>query len=184
MKKILLYAICFLVCTGCSEDDESASTTPQQMEEEVQEQMATLPDATQTGAGTFGCLVNGEVFTEDDDAFNTVYAEAGGNFFFITGAFNPDGPVRQIRLEANQNTIEEGVTYPLGVAAPGGYFAEVLFFDSETPPTTGMDAGTMTITRLDPANNIVSGTFSFDILNNQGELVEIREGRFDQIYED
>lgn len=26
--------------------------------------------------------------------------------------------------------------------------------------------------------------FIFDILDNQGELVEIREGRFDQIYED
>lgn len=139
MKKTLRYAICFLVCMACS---------------------------------------------EDDDAFNTVYVEGAGNFFFITDAFNPDGPVRQIRLEANQNTIEEGVTYPLGVAAPGGYFGEVLFFDSETPPTTEMDAGFMTTTKLDPVNNIVSGTFSFDILDNQGELVEIREGRFDQIYED
>lgn len=183
MKKLLLACTLFSLLVSCSENDNPMAAS-QQMEEEMQEQMATLPDATQTGAGTFGCLVNGEVFTEDDDAFNTVYAEAGGNFFFITGAFNPDGPVRQIRLEANQNTIEEGMTYPLGVAAPGGYFAEVLFFDSETPPTTGMDAGTMTITRLDPANNIVSGTFSFDILDNQGELVEIREGRFDQIYED
>ena len=183
MKKLLLACTLFSLLLSCSEDDTTMAAS-QQMEEEMQEQMAILPDATQTGAGTFGCLVNGEVFTEDDDAFNTVYAEAGGNFFFITGAFNLDGPVRQIRLEANQNTIEEGMTYPLGVAAPGGYFAEVLFFDSETPPTTGMDAGTMTITRLDPANNIVSGTFSFDILDNQGELVEIREGRFDQIYED
>ena len=83
MKKTLRYAICFLVCMACS---------------------------------------------EDDDAFNTVYVEGAGNFFFITDAFNPDGTVRQIRLEANQNTIEEGVTYPLGVAAPGGYFGEVLFF--------------------------------------------------------
>jgi len=37
----------------------------------------------------------------------------------------------------------------------------------------------MTITRLDLSAQIVSGTFFFDIIDENGELREIREGRFD-----
>ncbi len=37
----------------------------------------------------------------------------------------------------------------------------------------------MSITKLDFENHIVSGTFWFDAINEDGKLVEIREGRFD-----
>ena len=179
MNKFLYF---FFVCVlfSCSED-ESSTMSEEQMETE-EEQMLTLPNATQEGLGTFGCLVDNDIFSEDDDAFNTLYVETNGGLF-ITGAFNPNGPVRQVVLGANQNILEEGVTYVLGVAGTGGYYGEVLFFGNDTPTTTAADAGSMTITKLDPENNIVSGTFSFDIMNPQGELIEIRSGRFDQIYD-
>lgn len=45
--------------------------------------------------------------------------------------------------------------------------------------TTPEVMGEMTITKLDFEDNIVSGTFWFDAVNNEGDMVEIREGRFD-----
>ena len=45
--------------------------------------------------------------------------------------------------------------------------------------TTPQVVGEMTITKLDFENNIVSGTFWFDAINDEGEIVEVREGRFD-----
>ena len=37
-------------------------------------------------------------------------------------------------------------------------------------------------TRLDEVKQIVSGTFWFDAVNDKGEKVEVREGRFDMIF--
>lgn len=39
--------------------------------------------------------------------------------------------------------------------------------------------GELTITKLDFENNIVSGTFWYDIEDTQGVIHQIREGRFD-----
>lgn len=43
-------------------------------------------------------------------------------------------------------------------------------------------SGELTITKLDEENQIVSGTFLFDIEDHNGEVQEIREGRFDMKY--
>ncbi|VVV01345.1 MULTISPECIES: hypothetical protein [Mesonia] len=40
----------------------------------------------------------------------------------------------------------------------------------------------MTITKLDFENHIVSGTFWFDAINEEGKVLEIREGRFDTLF--
>ena len=43
--------------------------------------------------------------------------------------------------------------------------------------------GTLIITRFEPANFIISGTFNFTAKEiNTGETVEITEGRFDMQY--
>lgn len=43
--------------------------------------------------------------------------------------------------------------------------------------------GELHITKLDKEKNIISGTFWFDAVNEQGKKVEIREGRFDMKFE-
>lgn len=49
--------------------------------------------------------------------------------------------------------------------------------------TNIIDNGILTITRFDPVNFIISGTFSFKAKEiNTGEIVEITEGRFDMQY--
>ncbi len=39
--------------------------------------------------------------------------------------------------------------------------------------------GELTITKFDEINKIASGTFWFDAVNDKGEKVEVRDGRFD-----
>lgn len=48
--------------------------------------------------------------------------------------------------------------------------------------TTQVHKGELKITKFNPTNSIISGTFWFDAVNEEGEIVEIREGRFDMQY--
>ena len=49
--------------------------------------------------------------------------------------------------------------------------------------TNSIQTGNLTITKLDQTNQIVSGTFWFDVEHPiSGEIVEVREGRFDMQY--
>jgi hypothetical protein len=48
--------------------------------------------------------------------------------------------------------------------------------------TTNTNIGELKITRLDTQQKIISGTFWYDAINPQGEIVKIRDGRFDMHY--
>lgn len=48
--------------------------------------------------------------------------------------------------------------------------------------TTSSIIGELKMTKFDEINRIVSGTFWFDAVNNNGEQVQVREGRFDVHY--
>lgn len=56
----------------------------------------------------------------------------------------------------------------------GGYF-----FNTGFVYTNDMQTGELTITHLDLENQTVSGTFWFDVIDQNGDLKQIREGRFD-----
>ena len=45
--------------------------------------------------------------------------------------------------------------------------------------TNNLNTGELKITKLDFTNNIVSGTFWFDVKDNQNVIHQIRDGRFD-----
>ncbi|MDB0602044.1 DUF6252 family protein [Tenacibaculum maritimum] len=53
---------------------------------------------------------------------------------------------------------------------------------SNTYKTTSIITGELTITHHDYNKAIISGTFWFDAINNIGEKIEVREGRFDMKY--
>lgn len=53
-----------------------------------------------------------------------------------------------------------------------GYNGDLFFTNSN-------ETGQMTITHLDLDNQTVSGTFWFDVIDQNGDLRQIREGRFD-----
>ena len=46
--------------------------------------------------------------------------------------------------------------------------------------TNSTSIGSVTLTKFDKTNSIISGTFSFKAKNNSGEIVTITDGRFDK----
>ena len=69
MKHLLLLFTALIILNGCSNDDDNAS----------------LPPETQTGANTVGCLVNGKVFLPHAEGLNPsvncFYQFVDGEFF-------------------------------------------------------------------------------------------------------
>ena len=64
MKKHLLFLLAlFFALAGCTDDDSGP-----------------LPQATQTGAGTFGCTVNGKNFVDNSGHFNCYYQYVDGGY--------------------------------------------------------------------------------------------------------
>ncbi len=169
MKKTFLVFILLTTLSSCSKDDNKQA----------------LPPATQTGAGTFACYVNGHAFIDTSGNFNCFYQFIDGEYFFGIGGEDENHNVfDQIILSSNASEIEQGVEYILTCNEPNNYYGEVAFTGQLLDATTcNTNLGMMTITKLDFTNNIVSGTFTFDIIHPYtGEIIEIRDGRFDTLF--
>jgi hypothetical protein len=177
MKNIIFILATIFTLSYCSSDDYSGNQ---------------LPPETQTGANTAGCLVNGKVFLPKQEGINPAlvcnYEFINGEFFFnlvindLRGIEGKTVSVRtsRISLESNisyllnkENTIYEDFTGGGGIYSIG---VSNFFY------TNSIKTGELIITRLDLQNSIISGTFWFDAINNSGEIVEIRQGRFDMRY--
>ena len=160
-----------------------------------------LPPETQTGANTFGCLVNGQVFkpggaslTGGSLSCNYQFLGTGinGGYYFRLAAIyqnNTNGSGKSIGINTDSLAIKENdkllLTIPLtkGKASAG-------YSNYQTQPTMNYDdysttsiiSGELWLKKLDTINQIVSGTFWFDAVNANGGKVEIRQGRFDMRY--
>ena len=167
---------------------------------------STLPQASQTGANFFACLINGKVFTNGGSVFTGVNLMASYTHTYRTPLL-PDSPARdpsgwqllvtgtdqrntckitQITLELDSIPATEGETYPL-VAAGGGRasarhnrFAcdSINHFDSTRFP----QSGALHITRLDTAMRIMSGVFNYTVVDDYGIAIVVTDGRFDIKY--
>ena len=173
MKKLIL--IVLVLVFACKNDDDD--NTPE---------IDKLPPATQTGAGTFGCLVNGEAFVETGTYFNCYYQFVDNEYYFALGAENDSHNIlRQIILGSNSAEIESNNSYELGCyEIPHSHYGEVSFTNLMGDYfTCESEYGFLEITLLDFTNHIVSGTFEFDIEHpTTGNIIEIRNGRFDTIF--
>ncbi|MGO3707986.1 MAG: DUF6252 family protein [Mesonia hippocampi] len=182
MKKLLLIALT-LSLYACNSDDDKPQNPVDQ-----------LPKATQTGANTAGCLVNGEAFLPKGGGLagnkNCFYQYVEGGYHFgmqFSNSAVSDSEVRSVILATKNATIDENQIYQLNSQSfysnsedgRGGGYLNYTAFNFEEYSTTSEVTGEMTITKLDFENHIVSGTFWFDAVNDKGEIVEIREGRFD-----
>ncbi len=80
--------------------------------------------------------------------------------------------------------LENGKTYILKKididnTTEAGYLFSNVTTSSSYKTQISINIGELKINKLDEINQIVSGTFWFDALNEKGEKVEVREGRFD-----
>jgi hypothetical protein len=157
-----------------------------------------LPAETQIGAGTFGCLVNGNIFKPKGDPFggpilscsyqflNT--SSSSGYFFSVSAKNTTNAAIKGISINTDSLAIQQGQTIILeNFGKKGEASGQFSIFDNNTLLfneylTTVLITGELKITRLDSINRIVSGTFWFDAINPSGEKVQIRSGRFDMKY--
>ncbi len=145
-----------------------------------------LPPATQTGAGTIGCLINGQPFSPGGSQFSGPTQQANyntdleGELYFSLIAINKKTN-KAIGINISGMEINQGETYDLRYDEE---ISKLVIYDSgfSIYETGYSHTGEITFFKFDDINGIVSGTFWFDAINEEGEVVEIREGRFDMKY--
>lgn len=168
-KKLLLLLITCFTLSSCNNDDNNCQG------------IDCLPPATQTGAGTFGCLVNGKPYVDNSGNFNCFYQFVDGEYYFgIRG--RKIFIIDQIGIGSEKKNIETGVNITLTSQQDGSFYGRVSFNCSNCLGATTIDEdpGIIVFTRLDFENNIVSAIFEFTITDpNTGVVYEITDGRFD-----
>ncbi|WGH74389.1 hypothetical protein P8625_09725 [Tenacibaculum tangerinum] len=181
LKTVLLFAV--IIFFNCSNNDDSIE----------QDQ---LPPITQTGANTFGCVINGEVLVPKDainyppgpiprglkvyyqnniltiDAGNL--ADDNGNrvYIYING-INSTGSFELNNAEYTANNFTPNYSY-LWVRENNNDIDKIYLSKTTT--------GSINISRFDSVNNIVSGNFdNLNIVNkdNTNESITLTNGRFD-----
>lgn len=173
-KNLFLLLGLLFFCLSCERDDNA----------NIKIAAIILPEATQTGAMLLACKIDGVPFVCKgiDQVSASYYWYNDGYVFGVNGKKETDF-TWSINLANKQNApISTGV-YILNDETPG-YWGSGSFvkntFSYKTAETNSTYTGEMTITKFDLANEIVSGTFWFDIQNPwTGEKIEVREGRFD-----
>lgn len=175
MNSLLL---CLLILGFSCNNDDNTPENP----------VDALPPATQTGEQTFGCLIDGKPFFPDKfgggrpTAFYQI--SEGGYTSVIRASRRNDEPSKSISIGALDIEGFSETTYQLKSEVSGNLYGLYLLdggivLDS---PTTDLSPGTLTITRFDDQEHIISGTFEFTVQGNNGEQIKITEGRFDLNY--
>ena len=175
MKKILLLLLTTFTLSCCNKDDDDQPKT----------ELEKLPPATQTGANTFGCLLDGKAFLPGNfpNSTNCFYQFVDGNYYFALAFSKRDSQnnIVGIDLATNAKQIFQGETYQLFEYLPNNASGAYIYGLFENF-TNNINSGELKITKLDEINHIVSGKFWFDVLDNNGVVHQIREGRFDSHY--
>ena len=150
-----------------------------------------LPPATQTGANTFGCLVNGVAWLPNGSKPQTggsniqVYVDPtfqGGRFAITGHQYNIPGSDISI---GSANCTSSGIFNLNNNLNGTSYYKTIL--GSLPCQLSSSDAGTfkegyLNISKYDLTTGIFSGTFEFKLYNSQslcGDTIRITNGRFD-----
>lgn len=172
MKKLIfsVFVLLTFLCAKCEDD------TPKNP-------IDLLPPATQIGANTFGCLVDGEPFTPDGRplSFTKDYVPIENGYALEIKTTRYTGSdlvgigliVEDIVLNEQTYILEEN----LSGNASGLYIAL-----SQNNYTSSQNNGEITISKFDYSKKIISGSFWFNVQDHLGVIHQIREGRFDIKY--
>lgn len=172
---LLLLALCSIFA-GCKKDNTNSAT-----------QQDILPPATQTGANTFGCLVNGKVWIPKG------YEGTGRSNPHIIYSTGLNGlPYLQISTNNYNNQTSEGyVIINLADLTNQGQYSYPKFNFSigwskvigncftQAIDTIIQKRAEAVITKLDIPNRIISGNFNFKFKASQCDTVFVTDGRFD-----
>lgn len=142
-----------------------------------------LPPITQTGKGTFGCLVNGEVWNADPLLFGSPLGASNNQWEDRRWVIDAVGNDYTIILELCGDSVLNGTSFLTGTSeescSNGTIHKKNSQLVTSTFQTTNTNIGKIMITKYDTIKRIISGTFYFDAVNSSGEKIDVREGRFD-----
>ncbi len=178
MSKNLYFLLTLtLILSCCNKKDDDPTLPP----------IAQLPPATQTGANTAGCLVNGQVllpkgYSQTGNLSCNYINELDFGLNFAEIINDRSKIISVVSLNTNI-TNNLNVDIPLTVFASNSKYGEFGIlnpdFTQESYTTTATVVGNLRITYYSASNAIIAGTFWFDAVNSNGVKVEVREGRFD-----
>lgn len=176
MKRYLLYAALLLLtqCSKCKKDDPA----PEEQ----------LPPATQTGANTFGCLINGQPYLPSGNNGTANYAVLYDPGFqdgsLDVRTYRHIGNTTEQSLIIGGTSINQVGIYSLTSPSSQG----VIFLDENQAFPCNRFAndkkvftkGHLTITRLDMTAGIIAGTFEFTLAQPGCDTIKVTQGRFDK----
>ncbi len=169
MKKIVLQIFLAISLFACKNDDDGCIGVD------------CLTPATQTGEGTFGCLINGEPFVDNSGRFNCFYQVLDEEYYFGIQAQGNNAVINTIAIGSLQKEIILNSKLSLNSRKDREFYA-IVDFNTLRPAgsTNDSEDGFISFNKLDHTRNIVSATFEFDFTDpSTGKKYEITEGRFD-----
>jgi hypothetical protein len=153
-----------------------------------------LPPATQTGANTFGCLVNGQAFLPSGSLVGgpslfCTYEYLNNNFdtgYFLNLSASMEvtsTDIASVSIGTDSLTVSAGNHYVLQQnIVRGNASAQYSISSPSYSPyytTTNQVVGDLYLSRFDLAYQIASGTFWFNAIDANGDTVKVTNGRFD-----
>jgi hypothetical protein len=141
-----------------------------------------LPPATQTGQNTFGCLINGEVFTPKGGFSEPrLYADYYNVGVYIIRAVNVDSGI-WIYLKNDSCLINQLGNYSLVSNLGNKSYGNFININNKCDMyTDSINTGNLTITHysITTQKRIISGTFYFTIKSPGCADINVTDGRFD-----
>lgn len=174
MKKILLISLAVLLLAACNK------------------KVTELPPATQTGANTFGAMVNGAFWVPKgfgsfpaNDILEVRFL-ANMNMYINANDFSKSPTEKEFEIFVQNVTgpgtymLNTNVTYP-SASANYAYYVKRTLTPVDEWITSSQQTGSVTITKFDIPNHIVSGTFQFNLVNlyDPSKTMTVTDGRFD-----
>ena len=180
---IFMVMLCFASCSSCKKEINA------------------LPEATQTGANTAGCLIDGQAWTPSPGGSGAPGSRPMGGGYIGVSINVPKNSV-WLRMYKNNRTsmqfyvqsVNKPGRYPLSFdtsddvggssdsknfglyAVDGAYIND----PSYAYITTAVKTGYVNFTLTDTLTGSLAGTFEFDAIDAQsGKTIKITDGRFD-----
>lgn len=127
-----------------------------------------LPNATEKGRGIFGCYINDETYSIKRHSAITYIPETG--YLFIENR----NESFEFRLFVYEGVLGEGA---YSFSNTGEEWISSDYSSFYGVKEDGLNV--LEITRLDYPNHVVSGRFEIDLIDIEGNIKRVRNGRFD-----
>ena len=193
-KKVIIALLAIISFASCSKEEGGTLVT--------QQQTLQLPAATQTGANTFGCYINGKLLVPRNGSGTVGGADRGATLW---GGYPNSTDYYEIDIRDYKSNRTAQILIHIQAAHLNGVGDYIIDLSNGMSNIDGLNhnyihcrvfneatnsyqyyrsfnnSGLIKITRYDYPNGIISGTFSCRVINsaNPADEIEITQGRFD-----